>query len=874
LPGKGCTCPHCHQPLEGPVLSPAVVRGSAFATVPSAVHRAERVALPPEPLSTNHSSTPTAEHEGEHTSSPHAADYAEMIAQLHPPEEPGELGRLGGHRILEVLGAGAMGIVYQAEDPLLQRRVALKAMLPKLASCDLNRQRFLREAQAAASVEHDHIITIHQVGQDGEIPYLTMAFLKGETLEALVEREHILPLPLALRIAREMAEGLQAAHEQGLVHRDVKPANVFLEGSRSRVKLLDFGLVRPVNGNEQLTMVGDIVGTPAYMAPEQAWGKEVDPRTDLFSLGCVLYRMLGGQTPFLGNSALDTLVSLVSDESIPLRQLNPQVPEEVETLVSWLLIKDLEGRPGSAQEVSEILWGLEQAVAPASASAEPPVSPSTNSAGDPAMLVPVTPGSEGSGVSYPPLADLTVAARENQATPAAPGPAEGQGREGRATMIPTPGEQKLSWLSLGEIESPEVAVVSPSLAEQERTETTSTQPSGSPGGPPSLPDHQSESQEAQAPPSRGRVLVLRGLVGLAAFTVVLLVLGLVKNLASSPENTEPGEQGPNQTGRIPESLLLRGLGRKESDAGIPRNGARPNNPISTLPHRGTEEKPPDPLPSGRGEPGSAVSEPDGADAVPPITNSIGMKLVWVAEGKFTMGSPREEKERGGDESLHEVEISKPFYMGAHEVTQEQYERVMGHNPSAFSATGSSKDAVRGMDTRSFPVEGVSWDDAMEFCGKLSALPEEKQAGRVYRLPTEAEWEYACRGGPVSSGTPFHFGDTLSSHQANFIGDQPYGAPKGPNLARTTRVGSYPCNGLGLYDMHGNVWEWCESWYGTYPPGPVSDPTGPATGTYRVLRGGSWLSGGCSCRSALRSHLMPGGRVNNIGFRVVVRVDPR
>jgi formylglycine-generating enzyme required for sulfatase activity len=258
-----------------------------------------------------------------------------------------------------------------------------------------------------------------------------------------------------------------------------------------------------------------------------------------------------------------------------------------------------------------------------------------------------------------------------------------------------------------------------------------------------------------------------------------------------------------------------------------------------------------------------------------VTNFIGMKLVLIPAGKFTMGSPEDEKNRSDDEQQHEVEISKPFYMGVYEVTQGEYEKVMGTNPSWFSATGGGKEKVEGKDTSRFPVEKVSWNDAVEFCKKLSEMPEEKRNGPMYRLPTEAEWEYACRGG--ASVKPFHFGDSLSSTQANFDGNYPYGgADKGPYLERTTRVGSYDANAFGLYDMHGNVWEWCADWYDKdyYKTSPRKDPPGPATGTYRVLRGGSWGSFGRGCRAAYRSFGGPGYRVSYLGFRVVLVAGAR
>jgi formylglycine-generating enzyme required for sulfatase activity len=257
-----------------------------------------------------------------------------------------------------------------------------------------------------------------------------------------------------------------------------------------------------------------------------------------------------------------------------------------------------------------------------------------------------------------------------------------------------------------------------------------------------------------------------------------------------------------------------------------------------------------------------------------IENSIGMKLVLIPPGKFTMGSPQNEKGRNKDEDQREIEIKEAFHLGIHEVTQAQFEKVMGINPSYFSACatgrqgadyeswskpGGGKDKVKGLgNTTDFPVENVSWHEAVEFCKKLSALPAEQKAGRSYRLPSEAEWEYACRGG-ASSTQVFHFGNNLSSAQANFRGTMPYGgAAKGSWLERTCKVGSYQPNAFGLYDMHGNVWEWCMDSY------EYQGDRG-----FRVRRGGSWGESGEQCRSAIRLRRAPDDHRWNLGFRIVM-----
>jgi formylglycine-generating enzyme required for sulfatase activity len=239
-----------------------------------------------------------------------------------------------------------------------------------------------------------------------------------------------------------------------------------------------------------------------------------------------------------------------------------------------------------------------------------------------------------------------------------------------------------------------------------------------------------------------------------------------------------------------------------------------------------------------------------------------MKLALIPAGTFLMGSPPEETQRGDDEGpVHPVSIGRPFYLGVYPVTQREYELVMSTNPANFKkANGGGPQ---------HPVEQVSWDEAMEFCRRLSNLPAEKKASRRYMLPTEAEWEYACRAG---ASMTFAYGDSLSSAQANFDGNRPYGlAETGPFLQRTSKVGAYRANALGLFDMHGNVWEWCADWYreDAYRASAAAGPKGPERGSQRVLRGGCWNNSGHLCRSARRHKYPADFRSDTIGFRVAL-----
>jgi parallel beta-helix repeat protein len=301
---------------------------------------------------------------------------------LGPPQGPDELGRLGTYRVLTVLGAGGMGTVFKAEDLQLRRFVALKVMKPVLAADSRARERFLREARAAAAIDHDHIIAIHQVGEEHGIPFLAMPLLQGETLRERLQRAGRLPLDEAVRIGREVAQGLDAAHRRGLVHRDIKPANIWLEdrGDRrtagesgtgpgdgtpaatgGRVKLLDFGLARLTGDELRLTPSGAVLGTPAYMAPEQMRSaRAADARSDLFSLGCVLYQLCTGQRPFDGTHPLAVLRAVARHQPPPPRELNPDVPAALSDLVLKLLAKDPAQRCQSAGEVIDALTALER----------------------------------------------------------------------------------------------------------------------------------------------------------------------------------------------------------------------------------------------------------------------------------------------------------------------------------------------------------------------------------------------------------------------------------------------------------------------------------------------------------------------------------
>jgi serine/threonine protein kinase len=376
MAGKTGPCPACsraiHAPAAGDSSDSAAVVGPA-----SGVRASEQSTLPPPPAAAQDTAPPILDS----LQLPTAAGYP----FLAPPQEMDEMGRLGPYRILKVLGTGAMGVVFEAEDVQLRRLVALKVMKPSLAANAEFHRRFLREARLAAAIDHENIVTVYQVGEDRDVPFLAMQMLRGQTLENRMARAGgPLPLPEVLRVGREVGEGLAAAHSRGLVHRDIKPANLWLEEGRGRVRILDFGLARGTEPDAQFTHAGTVIGTPAYMAPEQARGGGVDARCDLFSLGTVLYRTSTGKAPFGDRDTLSILHALATQTPAPPHRIIPSLPRMFSGLVMRMLAKDPADRPQSAREVVKAIEALERgeteepAEAPPLKKTAPPPTPARN----------------------------------------------------------------------------------------------------------------------------------------------------------------------------------------------------------------------------------------------------------------------------------------------------------------------------------------------------------------------------------------------------------------------------------------------------------------------------------------------------------------
>src|SRR5262245_40170985 len=276
-------------------------------------------------------------------------------ADLLAPNDPSSLKNVDGYDITGEIGRGGMGVVLKGFDPKLRRVVAIKVLAPHLAANAAARERFIREARAAAAVAHEHVVTIHAVEESPSgTPYLVMQYVGGRSLQERLDQSGPLELKEILRIGMQTAAGLAAAHKQGLVHRDIKPANILLENGVERVKLADFGLARAAD-DASLTRSGVITGSPQFMSPEQARGETADQRSDLFGLGCVMYAMCAGHPPFRASTPLAVLKRVCDDAPRSLREVNPDVPDWLEAIVFKLLAKDPAERFESAAEVSELL---------------------------------------------------------------------------------------------------------------------------------------------------------------------------------------------------------------------------------------------------------------------------------------------------------------------------------------------------------------------------------------------------------------------------------------------------------------------------------------------------------------------------------------
>jgi serine/threonine-protein kinase len=658
------------------------------------------------------------------------------------------------------LGAGGMGTVFLAEQMGLGNRlVALKVLNRKLLDDREFLARFQDEAASTGSIHHVNVVTIYESGQaDDGTPYIAMEYLEGETLREVLKRRGALPVTEVAEILRQAARGLNAAHKLGIIHRDLKPDNIFLtwgdEGDPV-VKVLDFGIAKLLESTTQ-TITGMVLGTPAYMSYEQAFGvksDELDARSDVYSLGIVVYEMLTGRLPFQSDTPAGFFHMHLMEDPPPFQAVveGLDVPPAVEQAVMKALTKDCRQRYGSVLDFARDL----AIGAHLSPQAETPVpNPS------PAIVAPLA-GPRAVQESSAPLSQSAISADAGIAVQTPP---------------PTPRE---------------IIDVSP------RTPPRESEPQAPlilPPGALDLPHF---------PFSEGILSLMRYVV----LGAVLLAVGAgVVWYFSHRAEKNLSTQAP---------------------AGKNLNPQRPAGVQASLPASIT----------GNMSWAAQAGESKGEVKVNPRD---GLQYVWIPPGSSMMGCSPGDTDCDSDEKpAHRVTFTRGFWLGRTEVTVGAFKRF---SAAAGNPLPSPPKYNPGWKDEQMPMVSVSWLDAWAYCAWAGGW-----------LPAEANWEYAARGG--STEARYGVLGQIAWYNAN-SGGHPH--PVGQKLA----------NGFGLYDMLGNVEEWVNDLYdeGRYDSNPPQDPTVPATGGFRVLRGGSWKSIPLGVRASSRNTNDPEGRDENQGFR--------
>ena len=808
------------------------------------------------------------------------------------------------YKVERSLGEGGMGSVVLATDGRLGRKVAIKRILGESARSKVAIARFLTEARAIAAISHPNVVQIYELGVSKEGPFLVIEYIDGGSLLDRCKAGAI-PLEEAVGMVCQVCDGLARAHDAGIVHRDIKPANVLLTKD-GIPKLTDFGLAKAQAGDHGQTMTGAVLGTPDFMPPEQRRDASlVDVRSDLWSLAATLYQAVSGRSPKvirlheLPQELQPIIAKALEDEkdaryqsakefrdvlkgigAVGRRQAAPAhfegVLQEGQCKACGTVTSDLTRKfcrnpqCGASLRVSCLkcatqmpVWdgvcgecgGNQPTLLAAkqkhfSAQRSSAESFLADLAFDEAIGIAAPLGQD----TRPELAEFvgwsrsfieaTTTERDRQRADAMQRLADSRKHMlafdyasaiHAIELIPEPLRSVEAVHLLGESRSREEEssrLIEDVAARVKRKEIDGllrlVERAAMLRG-----DRTDLAKIQQQLTERRDLRLARGRAAMEASDVKAAAAALagadVEDLG--PEGARLLEQVgqavelENQLAKVVRDAKADGVINPSEAAEIRRVG------MAYLAVNPRSEKV-----------RSLVEQSERIISPPTFTNSVGISLTLLPMGSFTMGDAA----GSSDEKPHRVTLTRPFYVGVYEVTNAQWKKVMGSVPSNW------KDDDR-------PVEQVSLDDAVEFCRKLSELPAERRAGRVYRLPTEAEWEYACRAGTT---TKYSFGDDES-----LLGD--YGWFDGNSGKQTHPVGLKKPNAWGLYDMHGNVWERCSDWYGDYPDGAMTDPKGPSSGSYRVYRGGSWDSSAGFCRSAFRYGYFPSSHFSGLGFRLAL-----
>lgn len=744
----------------------------------------------------------------------------ELLEFLAPCDTPGRMGRLGVYEIIEVIGRGGFGVVLKAYDTKLQRVVAIKLLSPSLANNTNAVKRFLREARAAAAISHEHVVTVFAVEEANSPPYLVMECIVGKSLQQKIDQTGPLETTEILRIGMQIAEGLAAAHRQGLVHRDIKPANILLENGVERVTLTDFGLARAID-DVTMTQTGHVAGTPEYMSPEQALGAHLDYRSDLFSLGSVLYTMCTGRTAFRADSTMAVLRRVCDDTPRPIAEISPSIPKVLVTTIEKLMAKRPQDRFQSAKEVSELLSAILAWFQQPDAHTLPSVS--------------IAPRQKAFRLLPFYLAGLICA------------------------LVTIPLAALVAW------QWPMIRLIAANEAEIEFVG----------GDPDTVVDFYSNDRLVATQVGEGSLYLTPG-----DYQVVILPKPSQEVMTFQLQNMTWNGQPPLTFEQPVESLFLR---RGEQwrvsiwlkDMTPPQPPSQAQTPLPNTPFDAAD---------------AARLQQEWSDKLKvPVAyqNPQGMTFRLIPPGSFTMGTDAAEtnamvRELSPDEAgefekfaihssapRHQVKLTLPFYLAAHEVTLGQFKAFV--EATGYQSTLENLEPPHftwqtmdtGEEAQNQPVIGISWEDAQAYCRWLS-----QQNKMTYQLPTEAQWEFACRSG---SDQRWSFGDDTIHLDKYVVCDLSHDDPPAD-------VGSKQPNSFGLYDMHGNADEWCLDWHSAIfylqpsQPNPAWLTTGSDPASGRVVRGGNWLQKPLWTRSATRNYDFPNVPARHHGFRVAIIGD--
>jgi serine/threonine-protein kinase len=655
--------------------------------------------------------------------------------------------KIGKYTISAEIGKGGMGVLYRAQDPFIGRTVAIKTIrmdvLQQTTGKEEALKRFLREAQSVGNLSHPNIVTIYDVGEDEGLIYIAMEYIDGRSLEDILKQNKRFSLDEIVQLFSQIGAALDYAHQKGIVHRDIKPANILVDQNH-KVTLVDFGIARTAAST--MTQTGMFMGTPRYMSPEQISGKKVDNRSDIFSLGAILYELLTQCNPFEGESITTVIYKIMHAELRPVSDFNKKLPRGIDRVVKKALARDADARYRTCREMLDDLKKYTQA--------------------------------EGK-------ADTIKEGR-------------GQGQE----------TQMLDAL---------------------------------------------EIVPAAAAPKNGKPLFIVLMAMIAVLGVIMGVILLGGRKSAVPAGgggflTAPPAAAGGMNPEKEKDTFLPPKTDSQSKAlpGAAQSPAGKNKPTAAAAAQLPASKDKPTVPAVQ----AAVEKPVATESTRNAKGFIEQIffnhtiMIHIPAGDFTIGSPRSQ---GDDDEhpAHEVYISD-FWLGKYEVTFEQYDFFCRD-------TGRSLPGDEGWGSR--PVINVSWEDAASYCQWLT-----KKTARNFRLPSEAEWEKAARDKyPWGGSAP-----TIKNVNMKGNGDGfPFSAP----------VGSFPAgeSHYGVLDMAGNVWEWVSDWYDAdyFQKSPRHDPRGPASGSTRAVKGGSWKNGPDLIRSANRGSELPDRRLSVVGFRVAM-----